>query len=68
MVVDSVSEVLRIPKSTMEPPPAVTTSVDQHYISGVVKLENRLPLLMDVSRIASEVADAIEQNDAVIVC
>ena len=67
MVVDSVSEVLRIPKSTMEPPPAITTGVDQHYISGVVKLENRLLLLMDVSRVASEVADAMEENEAVIV-
>jgi purine-binding chemotaxis protein CheW len=63
MVVDAVSEVLRIPGSTVEPPPAIVTGVDQHYISGVVKLEGRLLLFLDISRIATDVQSAIEQTE-----
>lgn len=65
MVVDAVSEVLRIPSSTVEPPPAITTGVDQHYISGVVKLEGRLLLFLDISRIATDVNAAMEQGEPV---
>jgi len=63
MVVDSVSEVLRIPSSTVEPPPAIATGVDQHYISGVVKLEGRLLLFLDISRIATDVHLEIEKAE-----
>lgn len=51
--VDSVSEVLRIPADTVEPPPRLGT-VDREYISGVGKLENRLLILLDVERLMSE--------------
>ena len=34
-VVDSISEVLRIPASTVEPPPAVVAGLESEYISGV---------------------------------
>jgi len=57
MIVDSVSEVLRIPKSTVEPPPAIAagSNIDEQYISGVVKLEGRLLLFLDISRIAADI-------------
>jgi purine-binding chemotaxis protein CheW len=63
MVVDSVSEVLRIPSSTVEPPPAIAAGVDQHYISGVVKLEGRLLLFLDISRIATDVHTDIGKTE-----
>lgn len=53
MVVDSVSEVLRIPASTIEPTPDVVTSVESDYIRGVAKLDNRLLIHLDLSRILS---------------
>jgi len=49
-VVDSVSEVLRIPGSTVEPPPKLG-KVEREYISGVAKLEGRLLLLFDVDKL-----------------
>lgn len=52
-VVDSVSEVLRIPSETVEPPPRLC-KVDREYISGVGKLDNRLLILLDVDRLMSE--------------
>jgi purine-binding chemotaxis protein CheW len=53
MVVDSVSEVLRIPASTIEPTPDVVTSVESEYIRGVAKLDNRLLIHLDLSKILS---------------
>jgi purine-binding chemotaxis protein CheW len=51
--VDSVSEVLRIPADTMEPPPRLSKH-NNEYISGVAKLENRLLLFLDVSRLLTD--------------
>lgn len=51
LVVDAVSEVLRIPTSTIEPPPSIVAGVDAEYIQGVGKLEDRLLILLDLNRI-----------------
>jgi purine-binding chemotaxis protein CheW len=49
-IVDSVSEVLRIPASTVAPPPRLG-KIEREFVSGVGKLENRLLILLDVDRI-----------------
>jgi purine-binding chemotaxis protein CheW len=52
-IVDSVSEVLRIPANTIEPPPPVVSGLDSEYISGVGKLQDRLLILLDLDRLLS---------------
>lgn len=52
-VVDSVSEVLRIPAATVEPPPPVVAGVESEYISGVGKLQDRLLILLDLDKLLS---------------
>ncbi|MDR2893811.1 MAG: chemotaxis protein CheW [Deltaproteobacteria bacterium] len=52
-VVDSVSEVLRIPSSTVEPPPPVVAGMDSEYINGVGKLQDRLLILLDLDKLLS---------------
>jgi len=52
-VVDAVSEVLRIPASTVEPPPPVVAGMDSEYISGVGKLEDSLLILLDLDKLLS---------------
>ena len=61
-VVDSVSEVLRIPSNTVEPAPPVVAGVDSDYISGVGKLEDRLLILLDLDKLLS--ADDLESLGA----
>lgn len=51
MIVDSVSEVLRLPASTIEPAPDITTSIESQYIRGVAKLEKRLLIFLDLSKV-----------------
>lgn len=50
-VVDSVSEVLRIPSDTVVPPPSVVSGVDSEFMSGVGKLEDRLLILIDLDKL-----------------
>ncbi|MCK4574076.1 MAG: purine-binding chemotaxis protein CheW [candidate division Zixibacteria bacterium] len=68
MVVDAVSEVLRIPRSTIEPPPEIVTSLDSEYIRGVVKLEEKLLIFLDISKIATEVSSEVESMTEAVSC
>jgi purine-binding chemotaxis protein CheW len=49
-IVDSVSEVLRIPADTVVPPPRLG-KIEREFVSGVGKLQDRLLILLDVDRI-----------------
>jgi purine-binding chemotaxis protein CheW len=55
MIVDSVSEVLRLPANTIEPPPELVTGINAEYIKGVAKLEDRLLIFLDLSRVVESV-------------
>lgn len=47
-LVDAVSEVLRIPVTTVEDPPPVVAGIGSEYIRGVGKLDERLLILLDL--------------------
>jgi purine-binding chemotaxis protein CheW len=52
MVVDSVSEVLRLSMRDIADVPAlIETEVPEHYIRGVGKLQDRLLVLLDLSKV-----------------
>lgn len=52
MVVDSVNEVLRIPSSSVDPAPELVMSkLSKNYLKGVGKIDQRLLILLDLSRI-----------------
>ncbi len=53
MIVDQVSHVLRIPKSSIEPPPATIVGSASEYITGIAKVEDRLIVLLNISKILS---------------
>ncbi|OGU62692.1 MAG: chemotaxis protein CheW [Ignavibacteria bacterium GWF2_35_20] len=50
-IVDSVNEVLRIPKSVTEAPPELAMGINSEYIQSVGKLEDRLLILIDLEKI-----------------
>jgi purine-binding chemotaxis protein CheW len=53
MVVDSVSEVLRIPIEQIEDAPDLVAGVDTEYIRGVGKMGDRLIIMLDLARVIS---------------
>ena len=54
LMVDSVSEVLRIPEHTVEPPPPLVVGIDATYIKGIGKFQGRLLILLDLGKVLSE--------------
>ena len=53
MIVDSVDEVLRISSESIEPPSSMVTGADSDYLVGIVKLADRLVILLDTDRVLS---------------
>ncbi len=54
IIVDEVSEVLRLSQDNIEPPPAVIGGITAEYLTGVGKLEDRLLILLDMDKIFSD--------------
>ena len=68
MVVDKVSEVIRVNTDNIEEPPQIVKNVDSDYLNGVVKLDNgnRLIMLLDVVSalsVKNNVKDLINGHD-----
>lgn len=57
IIVDTVSDVLNIPKKEIQPPPKFGTKVDVSFISGIGKCGERLVALLDIDRVLSEIED-----------
>ena len=51
LIVDSASEVLKIPRSEIEQPPNVFDEGGLNYVTGVGKLNGRLIILVDLTKI-----------------
>ena len=55
MMVDSVTEVARIPEGQIEPPPAMSTGqIDVKYIMGIAKVKDRLIVILDLQNVLLE--------------
>lgn len=53
LMVDEVTEVLRISDKDIKPPPALITQVEKDYVNGVVIYGGRLVILLDLSKVLS---------------
>ena len=51
LIVDAVSEVLRIAGATVEPPSPVVAGPESEYLRGIAKLPERLVMLLDLDRV-----------------
>ena len=58
IVVDSVNEVLRVSQDQISPAPPTVASLGNQYMTGLVRLEEQLLILLDVDRLFGEEATA----------
>ncbi|MBI5555058.1 MAG: chemotaxis protein CheW [Elusimicrobia bacterium] len=54
LVVDSVSEVLRLANEAIDPLPPTITDIDGEYLKGVGKLDRRLIILLDLEKVLTD--------------
>ncbi|MHB8836694.1 MAG: chemotaxis protein CheW [Candidatus Methylomirabilia bacterium] len=72
LLVDSVSEVLRIPEGALEPPPEMISSIGVEYLSAIAKSGGRLISLLDFHKVlgledlkrATAASRALSENQA----
>ena len=51
LLVDGASQVLKVPVASIEAAPEEVVEIDANYLRGVAKLENRLIILMDLTKV-----------------
>lgn len=51
VIVDGVSEVLRVTGASIEPPSPVVAGIESEYIYGIARLDDRLVILLDLDRV-----------------
>ena len=51
VVVDGVSEVLRVSEDSIKPLPAMVNSVNSAFLKGIVRLEDRLIILLELGKV-----------------
>lgn len=51
LIVDAVSRVMKIPKSSIQPPPETIACLAGEYLIGVAKLDDRMQLLLDIEKV-----------------
>ncbi|MBI2875374.1 MAG: chemotaxis protein CheW [Candidatus Tectomicrobia bacterium] len=54
LMVDRVSEVLRVSRECVEPPSPPVTTLDSAYLKAIAKLEDRLIILLDLDRVLNK--------------
>ena len=54
IIVDAVSEVLRVGHEQIAPPPPTIAGLGREYLTGLAKLEQRLLILLDIDKILGE--------------
>jgi purine-binding chemotaxis protein CheW len=54
IIVDAVSEVLRISNDQISPPPPTVTGLGRDYLTGLVNLDDRLLILLNIDQLFGE--------------
>lgn len=57
IIVDAVSEVLRVSPDRIAPPPPTVAGLGREYLTGLAKLDDRLLILLDIDKILVETSE-----------
>jgi purine-binding chemotaxis protein CheW len=68
-IVDSVTEIVRVPDEEIEPTPPSLQGLDKRFLSGVAKVDEHVILLLDLTKVLTtqeekDMADMLEKHAA----
>jgi len=71
-IVDSVTEIVRVPEEDIVPTPPTLSTFDKRFISGVAKLDEKLILLLNLEKVLTpdeeqQVKDIVEKHGSEVV-
>jgi purine-binding chemotaxis protein CheW len=71
IIVDAVTEVLRIPSESIEPPSNIIVSSASDYILGIAKCDKNMIILLDMERVLSRegidsVSDITQKSEEIV--
>jgi len=64
IIVDGVDEVLRISNKDIAPPPPTVAGLEQDYLMGIVRLESKLLILLDIDKVLGDTTTELESAPA----
>ncbi len=59
IVVDEVTEVLKVSRGAIQPPPPMSTTIESSFINGIARINDRLVILLDLEKV---LASSIRQH------
>jgi len=62
MLVDGVSEVVKITQDIVEKPSSIMSDIDREYLAGVAKLDDRLVILLDLAKVLRKEEGPLMEN------
>ncbi len=62
IMIDSISKVVSIANSDIQPPPSMLQGIGQRYIKGVGKLEDKLLVVLDLDKLFTNEEDDAEEE------
>jgi len=51
IVVDEVTEVLKVPREAVQPPPPMSTTIESAFINGIARIADKLVILLDLEKV-----------------
>ncbi len=51
LIVDAVTQVIRVPDDKIEPPPPMSVTINSTFIKNIAKLDHQLVIMLDLARV-----------------
>jgi len=64
VLADTVSDILTVNSEEIKPTPELETTVDQRYVTGLIAVEDRMVVVLDIEKLLNKSLEAIDLSAA----
>lgn len=64
VLADTVSDILSVSGDDIKPAPEIDSAVDQRYVTGLIAVENRMVVILDIEKLLAKSLEAIHIPNA----